>query len=142
MKIFFTSIVFALGLTVSAQDKMISFEELPASVKTFVSNHFSKENVASVVLDRGLISDEYSIFMNDGTQVEFDSKGQWTEMKSSANEVLKKFIPAKISDYISQKYPSVLIKEIKNKRNNFEVELSNGLDLVFDKKGQFLRFED
>lgn len=142
MKKLITTIIFAVGLTASAQDRLISFEELPTSVKTFVGKHFSKDNVASVVLDKGFISDEYSIFMNDGTQVEFDSNGQWTEVKSNSNEVLKKIVPTKISDYISQKYPSILVEEIKSKRNTFEVELSNGLDLVFDKKGQFLRFED
>ena len=52
-------------------------------------------------------------------------------------------LPQNILDYVSTNYPDVTIwkAEIED-NNNYEVYLSNGLELVFDSEGSFLGIDD
>ncbi len=52
-------------------------------------------------------------------------------------------LPQNILDYITSNYPGVTIREAEiEDNNNFEVYLSNGLELVFDQDGNFLGIDD
>lgn len=52
-------------------------------------------------------------------------------------------LPQNILDYITSTYPGVTIREAEIEDNdNFEVELSNGLELIFDSEGNFLGIDD
>lgn len=125
----------------SAQEKNITFEQLPAEAQTFVKKHFSKLKVVNVFEDAKPNHTEYDVFFENGTEIEFLSNGDWEEVKSRTNELPASVVPAAISQYIKNQFPNAFVREIKKKRYGFEVEISNGLDLEFDQNGNFLRFD-
>lgn len=134
-----------LGMNfVSAQnDKTISFNALPAKSQSFIREYFSESNVASVWEDTDyLVKKEYTVVLNDGTEIEFLSTGDWEEVKSRTNEVPSKIIPNGIYQHVTKNFPNTFVKEIKKKKYGYEVELSNGLDLEFNKSGKFLRIDE
>ncbi len=61
----------------------------------------------------------------------------------SDSHVKTSTLPQPILTYISTNYPNVYIKEAEIEDNgNYEIELSNGLELVFDADGTFLGIDD
>ncbi len=52
-------------------------------------------------------------------------------------------LPQPVLDYISEKYPDQTIVEAEiEDNNNYEVQLSSGLELIFDAEGNFLGIDD
>lgn len=144
----FTKLVTAIAIIfavngASAQDKVITFEQLPTKAQTFVKTHFSAQEIAGVYEDTDfVVRKEYSVYMNDGSEIEFYGDGDWEEVKVRVGQVPSQIIPATISQYIQKQYPNTGVKEIKKKKFGYEVELLNGFDLEFNKNGKFLRIDD
>lgn len=126
----------------SAQEKNIAFEQLPAQAKTFVKEHFSTLKVVSVFEETKPNHKEYDVIFENGTEIEFSSNGEWEEVKSRTTELPASVIPTAILQHVKKQFPDAFIREIKTKRYGFEVEISNGMDLEFDKSGKFLRFDE
>ncbi|MDO5105444.1 PepSY-like domain-containing protein [Capnocytophaga sp.] len=127
---------------VSAQERNITFEQLPAQAQTFVKKHFAAQRVVTVVEDAKPYSKEYDVYFENGTKIEFYANGDWEEVKSRAAEVPAGIVPAAISQYVKAQYPNAFVQEIKKKHYGYEIEISNGLDLEFDKTGKFLRIDN
>ena len=51
-------------------------------------------------------------------------------------------IPSAIVNYVNAKHPNTFIISINKDRREYDVELRNGLDLVFAKDGTFKRYDD
>lgn len=136
------AVVFSVGTAFAQQDRMVEFSQIPANAQKFVKTYFSQEAVASVWEDSELLSrKEYTVHLNDGTEIDFYANGDWEEIKSYSGTIPAKVIPARITEYIKKTYPNEFIKSIKKERYGFEVELSSDLDLKFNKKGKFLRID-
>jgi Protein of unknown function (DUF2874). len=52
------------------------------------------------------------------------------------------FLPTAMANYVATNFPGVNIIEVNKERSKFEVELNNGVELVFDKNGNFLRYDN
>lgn len=127
----------------SAQKKVITFEKLPVKTQTFIKKHFSEKDVAAVMMDTEyLLKKEYKVVLKNGSKIEFDSDGEWEKVEMKATAVPQGLIPQKISTYIHKSFPNTFVKEIKRERSGYEVEISNGLELEFSKKGEFIRVDD
>lgn len=128
--------------SVAARDIPITFAQLPAKAQAFIKKHFSEANVASVWKDTDILDQDYKVYLNDGTQIEFYFNGDWEEVKTHANNMPAAIIPSGIAQFVNANYPHTPIYKIQKKLYGYEVELSNGLDLKFNKKGQFLGMDD
>ena len=51
-------------------------------------------------------------------------------------------VPAAIANYVKGNFPGTFIEKIDKERYGYEIELSNDLDLKFDKKGNLKRIDD
>ena len=51
-------------------------------------------------------------------------------------------IPASIAEYVKTHFPGTQIVKIDKERRGYEVELSNDLDLQFNKNGKFIGIDD
>ena len=126
----------------AARDLPITFEQLPAKAQAFVKQHFKVGDIASVWKDDDIHDQDYKVYFNDGTQIEFYANGDWEEIKTRTQAVPAKLIPNGIAQYVKKTYPQSEIYKIQKKRYGYEVELANGLDLEFNANGQFLRIDD
>lgn len=124
-----------------AQEVIIPFNQLPAKAKTFIHQHFKDVKVMNVILDKDVFSKDFDVNFENGTKIEFDRTGNWKEIKTLSGSVPSSLVPAKIKQYISNNYKGANIVEINKDAYKIDVELSNGVDLDFDKNGNFLRID-
>ena len=129
--------------TAVAQDKVISFTQLPTKAQEFVKHHFAADDVAVVTLDMEyFVRKEYEVILKNGTKMEFNADGEWRKVKMKKIPVPGELVPEKISQYIHKSFPHTFVKAIKKEKKGYEVEISNGLDLEFSRTGDFIRVDD
>ena len=114
-------------------DKPISVKELPAKAQTLLSQHFNGQKVMLVTIESDIVSRSYDVVLQNGTKLEFDKKGNLTEIDCKRGTVPAKLIPQAIQNYLKDNYPGQSVKKIEMNKNEYEVELANGLDLTFNK---------
>ena len=71
--------------------------------------------------------------LNNGTKIEFDRKGNVTEVDCKQGSVPEDLIPQSIISHLKENYPGQTVRKIEIDRNEYDVELSNGLDITFNK---------
>ncbi|RXM38852.1 hypothetical protein BOQ62_15155 [Chryseobacterium sp. CH21] len=126
-----------------AQDRAINANQLPKTAKTFLSSYFKGIPVSSAIEDREIYGvDEYKVYLTNGMKMEFDSSGNWKEVDGKHQKIPYGFIPASIRNYSTKNFPNTYITKVEKKRWSYKAELSNGLELEFDRNGNFKRIDD
>jgi len=129
------------SFAVNAQEEIIKESELPAPAATFLTANFKNNPIKNVVKDTDKRKVTYEVTLADGTEVEFTQKGDWKEVDGDKKPIPTAFIPKTILDYVKAKYPNEQITHIDKGHRDYDVDLTNGLDLEFDLKGKFLRID-
>ena len=142
MLLFVMAIASLAIIPACANDIMIPTKKLPKIAQEFLNTHFAGKNVVKAIHDRDITDNDYTVWLDNGTKIEFDSKGNWESIKNKSSYVADSVIPAKIKEYVTTNYPSLGIVKIEKSLYGYEVELSNDLDLKFDSDGNFQRIDD
>lgn len=122
----------------AGNDKPIPVNALPAKAQTLLSQHFNGQKVMLATIESGVVSRSYDVVLQNGTKLEFDKKGNLTEIDCKQATVPAKLIPQAIRNYLKENYPAQAVKKIEMNKNEYEVELANGLDLTFNKHFQLI----
>lgn len=122
----------------AGNDKPISVNALPVKAQTLLSNHFNGQKVLLATIESGVISRSYDVVLHNGTKLEFDKKGNLTEIDCKQGIVPAQLIPQAIKNYLKDNYAGQSVKKIEISKNEYEVKLSNGLDLTFNKHFQLI----
>ena len=144
MKRFFAilAVLVCISFISSADDDYaIPFNQIPSASQAFVKKHFPESQVSYCMRD----SHSYEVRFSDGAEVEFNNSGNWKEVDCKYKAVpasVIKLIPASIPTYAGNNFQNTVITKVNAKPWGYELELSNGLDLEFDKAGNFLRIDD
>ena len=145
MKRFFRILMIAICCMVSCNmvanegnDKPISVNTLPVKAQTLLSQHFINQKVMLATIESGVISRSYDVVLQNGTKLEFDKKGNLTEIDCKQGTVPDKLIPQAIKNYLKDNYAGQSVKKIEMNKKEYEVELTNGLDLTFNKHFQLI----
>lgn len=138
-----TLMVFGLMSCESSDRIAIEFTQLPNNAQSFIKTHFPDKTISIIFYDKDIFDKDYEVIFEDTSNVDFNSKGEWTEIEvKSAPGVPTAAIPAAITNYINAKHPTTFITKINKDRRDYEVELRNGIDIVFDKNGNTIRYDD
>jgi hypothetical protein len=140
---FLAALVCMMMQTVStfAADRLISKEQLPAAAQAFIQKTFPGQTISYAKID----SDgrkKYEVRLNNGTEIDFDKKGTWDKVDCNHSAVPADLVPANIANYVKSNFPDAVIVKIDKERYGYDVELSNDLELKFNKSGQMLRLDD
>ncbi len=120
-----------------------NIKDLPAQAQSTLSQYFGKKGVNHIKIEsKAFGGHEYDVILNDGTEIEFDANGNWKEINCGSAEVPSGLILRSITSYVKNNYKGQKIVKIEANRNNYEIELYNGLDLKFSRDGKFLRIDD
>ena len=119
-------------------NKPIQVKELPVKAHTVLTQHFTNQKVVLATIESGIIDKSYDVVLQNGTKLEFDKKGNVTEIDCKQNPVPEKLIPQAIYTYLQDNYPEQTVRKIEINKNEYEVELSNGLDITFNKHFQVI----
>ena len=141
MKILMIAICCILSCNMAANagnDKPIAVNALPIKAQTLLSNHFNNQKVMLATIETGVINKSYDVVLQNGTKLEFDKKGNLTEIDCKQAIVPDQLIPQAIRNYLMDNYAGQSVKKIEMNKNEYEVELANGLDLTFNKHFQLI----
>lgn len=140
--VFFVLFIMINVYSATAQERIISFKELPITAQNFIKKFYPKNEVILVELEKEFLSgNSYEVKLQDGIKIDFDKNGDWTKVDRKLNAVPLDIVPKAILNYVSKKFPNNNIVEISRDRRKYEVELTNGLDLEFNSKGQFIKID-
>ena len=121
--------------------KPISVDALPAKAQTLLNNHFNGQKVMLATIESGVVSRNYDVVLKNGTKLEFDKRGNLTEIDCKQGIVPDQLIPQAITNYLKENYEGQSVRKIEINRKEYEVELTNGLDLTFNKHFQLIDIE-
>lgn len=115
-------------------------------INTFVKTYFPDTEVIANIKD-GLDCD---VTLSDYTQIGFDGnlfgKLEWDEVDcrhASANAVVPTaLVPVEITNYVNRIHGSQSITKIAKDNRGWDIELSNGIDIEFDKRFNVVDFDD
>lgn len=116
----------------------IKVTDLPVKAQTVLSQHFNGQKVSFATIESGLIDKSYDVVLQNGTKIEFDKKGNVTEIDCKQGAVPVKLIPRAIYAYLQNNQAGQTVRKIELNKNEYEVELSNGLDITFNKHFQVI----
>lgn len=122
----------------AGNDKPINFNELPAKAQTLLSKHFKGQKVMLATIESGVVSRSYDVVLRNGTKLEFDKKGNLTEIDCKQGIVPSQLIPQPIKNYLKENYRGEAVRKIELNKKEYEVELTNGIDLTFNKHFQLI----
>ncbi len=129
-------------LTACADEpKVSSLDALPSTAKNLLLQCIDSQDILQVLVEGYALDKEYKIVLKDGSEWEFDHKGHLESVEAPTG-VPDAAIPAAILTYVKTHYPKLTIVEYSIDHHEQEVELSSGIELVFDSKGNFLRLDD
>lgn len=145
MKKFTFALLLLIGAISAASAKDTFLHDasvLPKAAQTTIANNFNAQ-VSLVKIDKefGRVS-EFEVILTDGTEISFDRDGNWENIETAATKAVPAaFIPKTISNFVANKHAGTKIVSIDKERNGYEVELSNGIDIKFNRAGEFQRYD-
>ena len=132
-------LVFPLSL--NAQGKRIAVNQLPKKAVTFLTKHVDVTSVTQCKI--GDRNRSYEVDLSNGTEIEFDVAGEWTEFESEKVPIpssVMVLLPSTVNRYIEMNYPGIDASKLERTRSGYEVTLKTEpykTELKFDKKGVF-----
>ena len=138
MMIAFYCILSCNILAYAGNDKPISVNTLPIKAQILLTNYFGNQKVALATIESGVVNKSYDVVLQNGTKLEFNKKGELTEIDCKQGVVPVNLIPLSIKNYLQNNYPGQSVKKLEIKKKEYEVELFNGIDLTFNKHFQLI----
>lgn len=121
---------------------IVTFDALPSDAQTFLTENFSVSPVSYAVKE----FNEYEVVLADGTEIEFNGKGEWKTVDMNHGIVPAGVIaslPAPIAAYLSTSFANVPVEKVrKGFWPAYKVELVNDLELEFNSKGICTNIDD
>ena len=93
-------------------------------------------------MERELFDTTYEVIFTSSSKVEFLKNGDWKEVDCKYSTVPAAIIPQQIAQYVFQYYPDTSVVQIDRDKRDYEVKLTNGLELTFDLKFNLIDIDD
>ena len=130
----------AAALTGCDDERKIRESQLPDVARDFISRYFQDEKILYAEKDRDDRVITYNVRLSDGSEIEFDESGIWLSVDCKFSPVPDGIVPAAILSHLETYVPGgTEIFKIEKEWGGYEVEISNGRDLVYDGDGNFVR---
>ena len=126
--------------SIAGDGYVVGIQQLPAGAQEVMTKYFADKTVLTILKER----DEYEVIFNNGEKIEFNKKGEWTEVSCHTTQVPDILIPDPIKARIKADFANSKIVKIDRSSNGkkYEVRLNNGLEVEFDKKFNVIKVDD
>lgn len=131
----------SVAISFAEDDKPIRVNEMPQKAQRFIQQNFAGKSVALAKMDSEFFGRSYDVIFTNGDKIEFDKNGDWVKIDCDYSEVPMNVVPSAIRAYVSENYPKATIKQIEKDRKEYEVELSNGWEITFNKSFQVIELD-
>lgn len=139
------------SLTFSEDEQTIiqeySTSDLPDNIRSYIASEFAGYAIITATAFEVSDGSQYiEIMVNNNGRLLFDSEGNFLcgdEGLTAGGDEDDEYInpedlPQAIWDYIAENYPDATIEEAELEDGEYEVELSNDVELCFDSQGNFI----
>jgi hypothetical protein len=133
----------AIGIIIarSKKDKIVFVDTLPQIIKDYVKIHFPAYTIKKAVKSKDIFNRTYDVFLDGKINLEFNKRGEIIEIEANS-KLPDSVIPEKIIAFVAAYFPDNSIIEWELERRTQEVELDNGLELLFDLNDDFLSIDN
>ena len=112
------------------------------AITNFVQQYFPQATVQMVMPDE----DDIDVILNDYTKIEFRLNHEWKkvdcEHATTYTTVPAELVPEQITAYVNSNFQGAIIKKLEKKFMGWEIELSNGLEVKFNKNFRVTEVDD
>lgn len=112
--------------------------QLPEKAQTFLSTYFPEAKISLARKEIDVMELNYDVIFTDGCKVEFDRKGNWTEVDCLTNPLPDAIVPDGIKKVINAQYPEAKVTKIERNHREIDVKLNNRVELTFNKNLQLI----
>ena len=131
--------VFTIVTNANADNyRPINVSQLPEKAQTLLTTYFPEAKVSLARKEFDVTELSYDVIFTNGSKVEFDRKGEWTEVDCLTQPLPAGIVPATIEKVIKEQYPDAKATKIERDRREIDVKLSNRVELTFNKKMQLI----
>lgn len=131
--------VFTIVTNANADNyRPINVSQLPEKAQAFLTTYFPEAKVSLARKEFDVTELSYDVIFTNGSKVEFDRKGEWTEVDCLTQPLPAGIVPATIEKVIKEQYPDAKATKIERDRREIDVKLSNRVELTFNKKMQLI----
>ena len=134
-----TVLVGLFVLTGCDDEKTIGYGDLPDAARAFIEEYFPGREARHVQREKEDGSRRYECTLDDGTQLEFDASGAWTEVDCKLGALPAGILPEAVSDHMAAHYPKAVAYKVERQPGGYEVSVSGSLELVYAADGTFVR---
>jgi hypothetical protein len=117
-------------------------QDTPPTAQAFIKKYFPHSSIVLVETDSDDEDTGYSVWLNDGSKIDFDLQGNWKRVARKKSGVPAILIPQDITQYVKTNYPEEVIFKLSKKPYGYKIELSNDMDLRFNSQCQFMEVVD
>lgn len=145
MKRFLLTIVLAAIAASSIyadNDRAISFDRLPDAAKEFVETSFPGSRIAYVKKEVDFPEVKYEVMLVDGVTIEFDRRGNWTDIECRYGNLDPALVPERIRDSAISLRPEEKFRRISKDKKGYELKLRSGVELKFDRWFGLVEIDD
>lgn len=140
--IFILVCIFSLQtVLLASNDKSITVEQLPEKARLFLKSHFPDLKISYAKMEQEFRDKSYDVIFVDGSKIEFNKKGEWSDIDCKYSHVPESIIPQQILAYVKKHYGDMKIKEIDRDSKDYEVKLENGMELKFNLKFRLIEID-
>ncbi|MDO4335637.1 MAG: PepSY-like domain-containing protein [Bacteroidales bacterium] len=124
-------------------EETVDFVNLPSRAMAFVEEFYPYAEVVRVEKEYDDGEVLYEVKFSNGHEVVFSSDGRWLEVEApDGRSIPYGIVPLPIQDFLDQYYYDYGVNEINKTGFGYEVELTTGLDMRFDRDGYFIGIDD
>ena len=138
----FAAMMMFAGIASADNDRIVPYENLPAKAQEFVKKYFPSEKVSYVKEEADFMELSYEVVFAQGTKVEFTGQGEWKEVDCRYSTLNEELVPEQIRAYVKQNFPDPKFVKIEKGYRDYEVKLTNRLELTFDMNFNLVDIDD
>lgn len=135
------AIVLASLQIVKADDRPVTFSQLPVPAQTFINTNYPDEKISYATKDDDFILPDYNVMLANGVKIQFEHSGALEKIESRVG-IPVELIPFQIRDYVKMHYPDAIFVEYEIGKRSYEVKLSNRLELKFNRNFNVIEIDD
>ena len=129
----FFPILLGVWMLSSCDDaKKIDFGDLPSEARSFIENYFPSADILSIVQEKEDGRKEYQVKLSNGTDMEFDEDGEWTNIECYFSPLPTGILPANVITKVEELHPEAYINGVEKELGGYVVEVTDAGGIDWD----------
>lgn len=136
------ALMMASMTNVKADDKPVTFNQLPKAAQTFINVNYPNEKMSFATVDDDFIRPDYHVALVNGVMIQFENDGSMEKIEVRNGDLPEGIVPRQITEAVKGYYPDAKIIGYEVGKRSYEVKLSNRMELKFNSRFDVIEIDD